>query len=87
MYDKTTVGNNVFLIRYLVNMKMKEGIPMTAHIQFNSILSRLVSVEIKFDDKIHALVLLYSFFESCSGTGTIAVHQELLTLHLKAFTI
>nr|GEW68781.1 retrovirus-related Pol polyprotein from transposon TNT 1-94 [Tanacetum cinerariifolium] len=52
MYEKPSVSNKVFLIRRLVNTKMKEGVFVADHLnEFNSILSRLMSVDIKFDDE------------------------------------
>ncbi|KAJ0555551.1 putative RNA-directed DNA polymerase [Helianthus annuus] len=50
---------------------MKEGMPVAAHInEFNSIISRLASVEIKFEDEVQALLLLSSLPDSWSGTVT-----------------
>jgi hypothetical protein len=44
---------------------------MTTHIKnLNLILARLVSVRIKFEEEVHALLLLSSLPESCSGTVT-----------------
>nr|GEY20387.1 hypothetical protein [Tanacetum cinerariifolium] len=52
MYEKPSASNKVFLIRELINMKMKEGACVTDHVnEFNSIISRLVSVDFKFDDE------------------------------------
>nr|GEV07156.1 hypothetical protein [Tanacetum cinerariifolium] len=52
MYEKPSVLNKVFLIRQLVNTKMKEGASVADHVnEFNSILSRLMPVDIKFDDE------------------------------------
>ncbi|KAF5760066.1 putative RNA-directed DNA polymerase [Helianthus annuus] len=71
MYEKPSASNKVFLIRQLVNTKMKEGMSVTAHInEFNSIISRLASVEIKFEDEVQALLLLSSLPDSWSGTVT-----------------
>ncbi|KAD7116805.1 hypothetical protein E3N88_04073 [Mikania micrantha] len=71
MYEKSSAANKVFLIRELVNTKMREGGSVTAHINnFNTIISRLVSVDIKFDDEVQALLLLSSLPESWSGTVT-----------------
>nr|GEY94716.1 hypothetical protein [Tanacetum cinerariifolium] len=65
IYEKPSASNKVFLIRQLVNTKMKEGASITDHVnKFNSILSRLMSVDIKFDDKVQALLLLSSLPES-----------------------
>ncbi|GKA91694.1 hypothetical protein Tco_0813619 [Tanacetum coccineum] len=59
----------MFLIRQLINAKMKEGASVADHVnEFNSILSRLMSVDIKFDDEVQALLLLSSLPESWSDT-------------------
>ena len=71
MYEQPSASNKVYLIRQLVNTKMNEGASVTDHVnEFNTILSRLVSVNIKFDDEIQALLLLSSLPESWSGTVT-----------------
>ncbi|VFQ68683.1 unnamed protein product [Cuscuta campestris] len=69
MYEKPSAANKVFLIRELVNTRMKEGTSVTEHInKLNSILARLLSVGIKFDDEVQALLLLLSLPDSWSGT-------------------
>ena len=71
MYEKPSAANKVFLIRELVNTRMKEDSPVTEHInKLNSILARLTSVDIKFDDEVQALLLLLSLPDSWSGTVT-----------------
>ncbi|GJV43320.1 putative RNA-directed DNA polymerase [Tanacetum coccineum] len=71
MYEKPSASNKVFLIQQLVNTKMKEGASVADHVnEFNSILSRLMSVDIKFDDEVQALLLLSSLPKSSSGTIT-----------------
>ncbi|GKC97752.1 putative RNA-directed DNA polymerase, partial [Tanacetum coccineum] len=71
MYEKPSASNKVFLIQQLVNTKMNEGASITDHVnKFNSILSRLMSVDIKFDDEVQALLLLSSLPESWSSTIT-----------------
>ncbi|VFQ91176.1 unnamed protein product [Cuscuta campestris] len=71
MYEKSSAANKVFLIRELVNTKMKEGTSVTEHInKLNSILARLLSVGIKFDDEVQTLLLLSSLPDSWSGTVT-----------------
>ncbi|GKB57971.1 retrovirus-related pol polyprotein from transposon TNT 1-94 [Tanacetum coccineum] len=46
MYEKPSASNKVFLIRQLVNTKMKEGASVADHVnKFNSILSRKTSGE------------------------------------------
>ncbi|GJY50029.1 hypothetical protein Tco_0439985 [Tanacetum coccineum] len=53
MYEKPSTLNKAFLIRKLVNTKMKEeGASVADHVnEFNSIISRLMSVDIIFDDE------------------------------------
>ncbi|GJZ49983.1 retrovirus-related pol polyprotein from transposon TNT 1-94, partial [Tanacetum coccineum] len=71
MYEKPSASNKMFLIRQLVNTKRNEGASVADHVnEFNSILSRLMSVDIKFDDEVQALLLLSSLPESWSGTVT-----------------
>ncbi|GKA80076.1 retrovirus-related pol polyprotein from transposon TNT 1-94 [Tanacetum coccineum] len=71
MYEKPSASNKVFLIRQLVNTKMNEGASVADHVnEFNSILSRLKSVDIKFDDEVQAPLSLSSLPESWSSTGT-----------------
>ncbi|VFQ86421.1 unnamed protein product [Cuscuta campestris] len=71
MYEKPSALNKVFLIRQLVNTRMREGASVTIHInQFNSVITRLGSVGIKFDDELQALLLLSSLPDSWSGTVT-----------------
>ncbi|GKE06738.1 retrovirus-related pol polyprotein from transposon TNT 1-94, partial [Tanacetum coccineum] len=61
MYEKPSASNKVFLIRQLVNMKMNKGASVADHVnEFNSILSRLMSVDIKFNNEVQALLLLSS---------------------------
>ncbi|VFQ89958.1 unnamed protein product [Cuscuta campestris] len=71
MYEKPSAANKVFLIRELVNTRMKNGTSVTEHInKLNSILARLLSVGIKFNDEVRALLLLSSLPDTWSGTVT-----------------
>ncbi|GJU07578.1 retrovirus-related pol polyprotein from transposon TNT 1-94 [Tanacetum coccineum] len=66
-----SVLNKVFLNRKLVNTKMKAGASIADHVnEFNPILSRLMSVDIKFNDEVQALLLLSLLPESWSSTVT-----------------
>ena len=48
-------------MKKLFNLKKIEGIPVVQHLnEFNTITNQLSSVEIEFDDKVHALILLAS---------------------------
>jgi len=71
MYEKPSAANKVFLIRELVNTRMKEDNSFTEHInKTDSILAGLMSVGIKFDDEVQALLLLSSLPDSWSRTVT-----------------
>ncbi|GJZ57506.1 retrovirus-related pol polyprotein from transposon TNT 1-94 [Tanacetum coccineum] len=83
MYKKPSASNKVFLIRQLVNTKMQEGASVADHVnEFNSILLRLMSDDIKFDDEVQTLLLLSSLYESWSSTVT-AVSGSTGTTKLK----
>ena len=71
MYEKASASNKVYLIRLLFATRLKEGDCVTDHVnEFNSILSRLPSVDIKFDDELQALLLISSLHDSWSGFVT-----------------
>ena len=71
MYEKPSAANKVYLMRRLFNLKMGEGISVTDHInEFNTILSQLESVQIKFDDEVKALILLSSLPDSWAAIVT-----------------
>ena len=61
MYEKSSANNKVHLMKKLFNLKMAENISITQHLnEFNTITNQLSSIEIDFDDKIHALIVLAS---------------------------
>lgn len=63
MYKKPLVSNKVFLIRQLANTKMQEGTSVIYHVnEFNFLLSKLVLVDIKFDNEVQTLLTLSSLF-------------------------
>ncbi|KAD3069146.1 hypothetical protein E3N88_37026 [Mikania micrantha] len=76
MYEKPSAANKVFLMRELFTMRMREGSSVTEHINnLNSILSRLSSVGMKFDDETKAVLLLSSLPDSWSGTVTAVTNS------------
>ena len=61
MYEKLSANNKVHLMKKLFNLKMVEGASVAQHLnEFNTITNQLSSVEIDFDDEIHALIVLES---------------------------
>ena len=56
--------NKVYLMRRLFNLQIFENGSVADHInEFNMIVSQLSSVDINFDDKIKALILISSLPE------------------------
>ena len=61
MYEKLFANNKVHLMKKFFNLKMAENASVAQHLnEFNTITNQLSSVEIDFDDKIHALIILAS---------------------------
>ncbi|KAL8148630.1 hypothetical protein AgCh_005839 [Apium graveolens] len=68
MYEKPSASNKVYLIHLLVATRLNEGDCVADHVnEFNSILAKLASVDIKFDDEVQALWLASSLPDSWSG--------------------
>ena len=61
IYEKPPVNNKAYLMKKLFNLKIPKGGSMVEHLNsFNIIVNQLISVGIKFDDEICALILLAS---------------------------
>ena len=61
MYEKPSTNNEVHLMKKLFNLKMAENASVAQHLnEFNTITNQLSSVEIDFDNEIHALIVLAS---------------------------
>ena len=65
MYEKSSMNNKVYLMKKLFNLKMSETGPVVEHLKnFNIVVNQLVSMGIKFDDEICALILFASLLNS-----------------------
>ena len=61
MYEKPFANNKVHLMKKLFNLKMAKNASVAQNLnEFNTIRNQLSSVEIDFDDEIHALIVLVS---------------------------
>ena len=61
MYEKPSANNKMHLMKKLFNLKMAENTLVAQYLnEFNTITNQLLSVEIDFDDEIHALIILAS---------------------------
>ena len=55
---KLLANNRVHLMKKLFNLKMAKNTSVAQHLnEFNTIANQLSSVEIDFDDEIHALIV------------------------------
>lgn len=65
LYEKPSTLNKVFLMKRLFNLKMVEDGSIEDHLnEFNTIIGQLISVNIKFDEEVRALLILCSLPES-----------------------
>ena len=65
LYEKQSAPNKVFLLKKLVDLRMKEGTSVMAHLnEFNNIFNALTSQRIEFIDEVKAMFLLCSLQES-----------------------
>ena len=57
MYEKPSTNNNVHLMKKQSNLKLAKNASIAQHLnEFNTITNQLSSIEIDFDDEIHALI-------------------------------
>ena len=65
MYKKLSANNKVHLMKEPFNLKMAENALVAQHLnEFNTIINQLSSVEIDFNDKIRALIVLASLLNN-----------------------
>ena len=59
LYARKTGGNKLYLIKKLMNLKYKEGSPITDHLnEMQGIINQLASMKISFEEEVQALWLL-----------------------------
>ena len=77
LYEKKSAASQVYWLKQLVDLKMKEGTSMSNHLnEFNTINFRqLSSQEIRFDDSVKANFLLITLPESWD-TFCIAINNS-----------
>ena len=65
MYKKLSANNKVHLMKEPFNLKMAKSASVAQHLnEFNTIINQLSSVEIDFNDKIRALIVLASLLNN-----------------------
>ena len=65
LYEKQSAASQVYWLKKLVDLKMKEGTPMSNHLnEFNTIYSQLSAQGVKFDEPVRAMFLLITLPES-----------------------
>ena len=76
MYEKTSTNYKVYLMKKLFNLRMFESGSVVEHLNsFNTVVNQLVSVGIRFDDKIYALILLASLLNSWKPMRTVITNS------------
>ena len=59
LYEQKSAASQVYWLKQLVDLKMKDGTPMSSHLnEFNTIFSQLSAQEVEFADSMKALFLL-----------------------------
>ena len=70
LYEKQSAASQVYWLKKLVDLKMKEGTPMSNHLnEFNTIFNQLIAQAIKFEDSIKAMFLLVTLPQSWKPFG------------------
>jgi len=65
LYEKQSAASQVYWLKQLVDLKMKEGVAMSNHLnEFNTIFSQLFAQKIVFEDSVKAMFLLVTLPES-----------------------
>ncbi|MCO5574219.1 hypothetical protein L7F22_028001 [Adiantum nelumboides] len=65
LYKKQSVASQVYWLKKLVDLKMKEGTPMSDHLnEFNTIYKQLSAQGVRFDEPVRAMFLLITLLES-----------------------
>lgn len=65
LYEKQSAASQVYWLKQLVDLKMKEGAAMSNHLnEFNTIFSQLSAQKIVFEDSVKAMFLLVTLPES-----------------------
>ena len=64
LYETQSAASQVYWLKKLVDLKMKEGTPMSNHLnEFNTIYSQLSAQGVKFDEPVRAMFLLITLQE------------------------
>ena len=93
LYEQKSAASQVYWLKQLVDLKMKDGTPMSSHLnEFITIFSQLSAQEVEFEDSVKALFLLITLPESwdtfqttisnsapASGLTSTNVESSLLT--------
>ena len=71
LYARKEGTNKMFLIKQLMNLKYREGAPVTDHVNaFQDIINQLSLMGISFEDEVRALLLLGSLPDTLKGVVT-----------------
>eukprot|EP00253_Pinus_taeda_P020546 PITA_20546 len=80
LYQSKSLVNKLFLRKKLYNLRMKDGDSATEHLNaFNTVVSQLLSVDIKISDEDKCIRLLYSLQDSWDSL-VIAIGSNAIAL-------
>jgi len=72
-----SLSNKLFLKKQLYSFQMKEGTPVLQHLNvFNRILSDMLTLEVKLEEKYNFFLLLSSFPKSYDHLATIIMYEN-----------
>ncbi|MCO5574304.1 hypothetical protein L7F22_028087 [Adiantum nelumboides] len=65
LYEKKSAASQVYWLKKLIDLRMKESTPMSNHLnEFHTIVSQLQSQGVEFDDSVRAMFLLVTLPDS-----------------------
>ena len=80
LYQYKSLVNKLFLRKKLYNLRMRDGDSVTEHMNvFNTVVRKLLSIEIKISDEDKCIILLFSLLDSWDSLA-VAIGSNTTTL-------
>ena len=79
MYAQQSASSNIYWLKRLINLHMKEGTSITTHInEFNGIVSQVINQKLIMDDEFKAAFLLCTLVDSWDTFRTALSNSSVL---------